>query len=161
MNLADVERMLPNGLHEAVLRGYTVDYENRTAIFSFDVWIGDLNAGSDEDSERHRAGTLVLTGVEYVAAEPRTHGRSLSRAPMNPTPEMSRRLRLRLPNRCRRLQRGSSGLTFSWTQLKRSFTCALLRQGLPMTPNHRRQADAASARRFSSGPVARAAEPGR
>ena len=66
----DIETLLPNGLHDAVLRRYGVDLEKGEASLRFDVWVGDLEASEEAEREKYRAGTLELTGVRYFVVEP-------------------------------------------------------------------------------------------
>ena len=66
----DIETLLPNGLHDAVLKRYGVDMEKGEASLYFDVWVGELEASDEADREAYRAGTLELSGVRYFVVEP-------------------------------------------------------------------------------------------
>ena len=70
MNIEDVESTLPNGLHDAVLKKFEVDYEAKTATFSFNVWVGDLDSKSEEIREAYRSGTLTLHELKYIIIDP-------------------------------------------------------------------------------------------
>ena len=70
MNIEDVESTLPNGLHDAVLKKFEVDYEAKTATFMFDVWVGDLNSKSEEIREAYRSGVLTLHDLKYIIVDP-------------------------------------------------------------------------------------------
>jgi hypothetical protein len=68
--IAEIERTLPNGLHDAILKRYVVDYELASAELSFDVWVGDLNSDKDSTREAYRSGKLTLLGLDYLVVEP-------------------------------------------------------------------------------------------
>ena len=70
MSIQDIEASLPNGLHDAVLRRYVVDYETRSASLSFEVWIGDVDSEEEPERECTRPGTLSLRGLAYFVVEP-------------------------------------------------------------------------------------------
>lgn len=70
MNIEEVEKSLPNGLHDAVMRKHVVDYENRTLEFDIDVWVGDLDSKDEEEREKYKSGKLKFEGLEYFVIEP-------------------------------------------------------------------------------------------
>ena len=70
MNIEEVERSLPNGLHDAVMRRYVVDYEQRTLEFDIDIWVGNLDSNVEEERERYKPGTLKFEGLEYFVIDP-------------------------------------------------------------------------------------------
>ena len=70
MSIEEIERALPNGLHDAILRKHVVDYENRTLEFHVDVWIGDLDSKIDEERECYKPGVVRFEGLEYFIIEP-------------------------------------------------------------------------------------------
>ena len=70
MNIEDVESTLPNGLHDAVLKKFEVDFEAKTATFFFNVWVGDLNSKSKEIREAYRSGVLTLHDLKYIIIDP-------------------------------------------------------------------------------------------
>jgi hypothetical protein len=70
MNIVEIENKLPNGLHDAIMRKYSVDYEKSTAIFDIDVWVGDLESKSTTERESYKSGVLKFEGLEYFVVEP-------------------------------------------------------------------------------------------
>ena len=70
MSIEEVEKSLPNGLHDAVMRKHVVDYESRTVEFDIDVWVGDLDSKHEEEREKYKSGKLKFEGVEYFVIEP-------------------------------------------------------------------------------------------
>ncbi len=70
MSIEEVEKTLPNGLHDAVIRRHVVDYEKRTLEFNIDVWVGDLGSTVEGERERYNSGILRFEGLEYFVIEP-------------------------------------------------------------------------------------------
>ena len=70
MSIEEVEKSLPNGLHDAVMRKHLVDYEKRTLELHIDVWVGDLDSKVEKDRELYKSGTLRFEGLEYFVIEP-------------------------------------------------------------------------------------------
>ncbi len=70
MSIEEVEKSLPNGLHDAVMRRHVVNYENRTLEFDIDIWVGNLDSDIEEERERYKSGTLKFEGLEYFVLEP-------------------------------------------------------------------------------------------
>ncbi|MFZ2490206.1 MAG: hypothetical protein WA208_01850 [Thermoanaerobaculia bacterium] len=66
MNLAELAESLPNGLHDAELARWTVDYVARTAVLELELWV----ATDDSPRELYRPARLTLSGVEYLVIEP-------------------------------------------------------------------------------------------
>ena len=70
MSIEEVEKSLPNGLHDAVMRKHVVNYETRTLVFEIDVWVGDLDSKNEEEREKYKPGILKFEGLEYFVIEP-------------------------------------------------------------------------------------------
>ena len=70
MSIEEVEKTLPNGLHDAVIRRHVVDYEKHTLELNIDVWVGDLDSKAEEERERYKSGILRFEGLEYFVIEP-------------------------------------------------------------------------------------------
>jgi hypothetical protein len=70
--MQDVERLLPNGLHDGVLRRVAVDYERRVLSLEIEFWIGDM----DKDRrEIYRPGRVTITGLSFLIIDnPRNGG---------------------------------------------------------------------------------------
>ena len=69
MGIEEIERALPNGLHDAVMRKHVVDYAARMLTFDVEVWVGDLDAEKEEGRERYEPGMLTFEGLEYFVVE--------------------------------------------------------------------------------------------
>lgn len=67
MRFADLLASLPNGLHDAQLRRFEMDYNRRELTFDLDVWIGNMNA---DVRELYRPARLRLENVAYLVIEP-------------------------------------------------------------------------------------------
>lgn len=70
MNIEDIESKLPNGLHDAVLTKFVVDYEDKVASLFFDIWVGDLDSKHEEERELYKSGILYLRDLKYFVVEP-------------------------------------------------------------------------------------------
>ncbi|MCP5306774.1 MAG: hypothetical protein H6953_15120 [Chromatiaceae bacterium] len=81
MDIAGIERSLPNGLHDAILSRYEIDYETRTAKLYLEVWVGDLDSEAHEEREKYAAAVLMLQGLRYWAIEPPSKEISLRSGP--------------------------------------------------------------------------------
>ena len=62
----DVERLLPNGFHDAILRRLSVDYEARVLRLEIELWIGDMNK---ERCEIYRPGRVTVTGLGFLVID--------------------------------------------------------------------------------------------
>ncbi len=67
MRFADLLDSLPNGLHDAQLRRFEMDYVRKELTFDLDVWIGDMNA---RVRELYRPARLTLENVAFLVIEP-------------------------------------------------------------------------------------------
>ena len=63
MTVHGIARTLPNGFHDAFLRGFTVDYLRRVAIFDIEAWTGDLRSDTAKVRDTYRRLTLTVTGL--------------------------------------------------------------------------------------------------
>lgn len=70
MSINEIEKNLPNGLHDAVMFGHHVDYQKGSIEFYLEVWVGGLNSENMEERERYKKGILSFSGVEYFIIEP-------------------------------------------------------------------------------------------
>jgi hypothetical protein len=70
MNLEELEASLPNGLHDAQLCRFEVDYINRTASIVVSIWIGDLDGTTREAREVYRQARIDLQGLAFAAVDP-------------------------------------------------------------------------------------------
>jgi hypothetical protein len=69
VNLGEAEAVLPNGLHDAELIGFAVDYVTRTARFEFNAWVGDLSSHDHAIREKHQQVSLSLSGLRFLIVE--------------------------------------------------------------------------------------------
>jgi hypothetical protein len=72
MSIVEIERELPNGLHDAVMRRHVVDYEKRILEFSIDVWVGNLDSEDRDERDHYESGNLRFEGLVYFVIEPCT-----------------------------------------------------------------------------------------
>jgi|SoiMethySBSTD1v2_1073268.scaffolds.fasta_scaffold00388_35 hypothetical protein len=68
MTLQELERTLPNGLHDAELVKLHIDYEGLRVVLELEL---DVSVNLDEE-ERYRRGRITFSGVEFVAIDPPT-----------------------------------------------------------------------------------------
>lgn len=70
MTPAEVDALLPNGFHDAVLRELHVDLARAEARLAFDLLTGVPDAETEEGRESMRPGTLHLRGLASMSVEP-------------------------------------------------------------------------------------------
>jgi hypothetical protein len=68
MTLDDLEYSLPNGLHDAELRGISVDYQQRTMTIDLAVFVGELDA-PPEKREAYRDALVIISGLQFATVE--------------------------------------------------------------------------------------------
>jgi hypothetical protein len=69
MTLEDIEKSLPNGLHDAKVHRLEVDYARRTLQAELTVWIGNMDE-PPERRERYRRARIDITGLLFLVMEP-------------------------------------------------------------------------------------------
>jgi len=68
MTLAELERTLPNGLHDAELHSYAVDYAQQKLVLELTVWVGNIE-DPIESCEAYRKGRIEISGLLFLAVE--------------------------------------------------------------------------------------------
>ena len=68
MTFKEVAASLPNGLHDAGLQRFEMDYVHRTLRFDLLVWIGDMD--DSRRRELYRQARLTLDDVAFLVIEP-------------------------------------------------------------------------------------------
>lgn len=68
MNIQELADSLPNGFHDALLHSHEVDYDARTATFTMDLWVGDID--SEKHREAYRLGQLIIKELDYLFIDP-------------------------------------------------------------------------------------------
>ena len=68
MTFRQLVASLPNGLHDAELRRFELDYEQRKLRFELTIWIGNLS--DPKNRELYRSAILTFDDVAYLVAEP-------------------------------------------------------------------------------------------
>ena len=68
MTFQEAAASLPNGLHDAELLRFEMDYVHRKLQFDLVVWIGDLD--ESRGRELYRPARLTLDNVAFLAIEP-------------------------------------------------------------------------------------------
>jgi len=69
MTLEELERTLPNGLHDAEVQGIAVDYRQRKLTLEVAVWVGDMG-DPPERREAYRNGRIEISGLLFFVMEP-------------------------------------------------------------------------------------------
>ncbi len=69
MTLEELERTLPNGLHDAEIKCITVDYAQRRVTFELAVWVGSMDE-SPERREAYKDGRVEISGLLFLVMEP-------------------------------------------------------------------------------------------
>lgn len=70
MTPAEVDALLPNGFHDAVLRELHVDFDRAEARLTFDFLTGVPDAETEEERESMRPGYVHLSGLASLSVEP-------------------------------------------------------------------------------------------
>ncbi|MBG0809485.1 hypothetical protein IY145_08845 [Methylosinus sp. H3A] len=70
MTLDDLAASLPNGFHDSVLKVVTIDYVNRKAKLSLEIWMADGDASSAADREAYKQVEVSLSGLFFWVCEP-------------------------------------------------------------------------------------------
>jgi hypothetical protein len=68
MTLAELESSLPNGLHDAELHGYAVDYAQQKLILELTIWVGTMR-DAPESRETYNEGRIEISGLIFLAVE--------------------------------------------------------------------------------------------
>src|SRR5258708_4079603 len=66
MRMESVEKLLPNGFHDGVLRRLVVDYEHGTLCLDVEFWIGRME---DARREIYRLGRVTISGLELLVID--------------------------------------------------------------------------------------------
>ena len=71
MTLEELERSLPNGLHDADLIAVQIDYGKRIAVVELDIDVGSV-AGDDPTygEPTYRRGRVAFSEIEFVVIDP-------------------------------------------------------------------------------------------
>ncbi len=70
MTLEEIEKSLPNGLHDAKVSNLNIDYVKRVVKFKLDIWTGDLSSKKTEVREAYGKACLTLSNFLYCVIEP-------------------------------------------------------------------------------------------
>ena len=66
MTLEELERTLPNGLHDGEISTILVNYVERRVTMELCAWV----SGEIPPNELYRKGTLILEGMQFLVIEP-------------------------------------------------------------------------------------------
>lgn len=69
MTLEELERTLPNGLHDSEVRCISVDYGQREVVLDVVVWVGNMS-DPPERREAYRSGRIQITDLVFFVMEP-------------------------------------------------------------------------------------------
>lgn len=70
MTLVELEKTLPNGLHDARVSRITIDYRKRKLTLDLDVWVGDMDSDSHEVREAYEPAQVLIDGLLFAVLEP-------------------------------------------------------------------------------------------
>ncbi len=70
MKLEELEKTLPNGLHDSKVSRIVVDYGQRKLTLDLDVWTGDMTNDRPELREAYRRGHILISGLFFAVMEP-------------------------------------------------------------------------------------------
>ena len=68
MTLEELEKTLPNGLHDAEVSKMSVDFEERNLAIDVDIWVGKMTDAS-EAREAYRKGRIEISGLLFLVME--------------------------------------------------------------------------------------------
>jgi len=68
MTLEELEDLLPNGLHDAELHRFVVDYPSRMLTIDLAVWVGDVDQPR-ELREAYRDARIRVSGLHFLVSE--------------------------------------------------------------------------------------------
>lgn len=74
LTLAELERSLPNGIHDAALTSVHVDYAKREAIVGLNIDLSTPEATAASEGESYRPGRVVFSGLHFIAIDPQAPG---------------------------------------------------------------------------------------
>lgn len=58
------------GLHDAELLALSVDYERGTLELRLNLWVGNLDADTEEEREAYQPARMVVSGLQFCVIEP-------------------------------------------------------------------------------------------
>ena len=70
MTFDDLERSLPNGLHDAELLRLRIDYAALEAVIDVSIDIGDSEAKESQDDSSYRSARITFSGLQFVVIDP-------------------------------------------------------------------------------------------
>ena len=70
MTLEELAASLPNGFHDAYIKGISIDYVSGTASFDLELWVGDDSAERKEEREVYRDARVTLSDLLFCVIEP-------------------------------------------------------------------------------------------
>src|SRR5882672_7773179 len=66
MTLSQIDKMLPNGFHDAEIEQLVWNFQKCSAVFDMDFWVAE----TEEDREKRRRGKLELHEIVFISIEP-------------------------------------------------------------------------------------------
>ena len=69
MTFSELIKDLPNGLHDALLRSFEVDYETGKLTLFLNVWLGDLDSDDEKIREERRDAKVIIDGFSNFIVE--------------------------------------------------------------------------------------------
>jgi hypothetical protein len=69
VTLEELEKTLPNGLHDSEVQRVAVDYEKGKVALDVAVWVGSMN-DPPEQREAYKSGRIEISGLVFFVMEP-------------------------------------------------------------------------------------------
>src|SRR5689334_1291141 len=66
MTLAEIDKVLPNGFHDAEIEQFRWNFREDFAVFEINFWV----ATEDSDREKYQRGSLELRGIVFLVIDP-------------------------------------------------------------------------------------------
>jgi hypothetical protein len=64
VTLDELEKTLPNGLHDSEVKRFCVDYQQRELVLDVEVWVGDMDDRT-ERREAYKSGRIEISGLIF------------------------------------------------------------------------------------------------
>jgi hypothetical protein len=69
-SLEAIEANLPNGFHDALIKGISVDYVERKIVLSIAIWTGTLEGATEQERESYADAVLTVSDFLFCVIDP-------------------------------------------------------------------------------------------
>ena len=70
LSLEAIEANLPNGFHDALITGISVDYVERKIVLSIAIWTGTLEGATEQERESYADAVLTVSDFLFCVIDP-------------------------------------------------------------------------------------------